>query len=151
MLMNEPNSEEARFSTTEQSESSTNERNGRAVVEEYTYLLDDVPHLDETPEELHSSVSDLLDLLTNAHAMTIIYQLFCEKRPLRFSELEESTGASPKVLFQRLKELDDADLVSRTSLDKIPPHVEYKPTTKATELDPAFQFLYAWAEHNDLE
>lgn len=127
------------------------ERNGRTVVEEYMYLLEDVPHLDETPEDLHSSVGDLLGLLTNAHAMAILYQLFCEKRPLRFSELEASTDASPKVLSQRLKELNDADLVSRTSYDEIPPHVEYEPTTKAAELDPAFQFLYAWAMQNDLE
>ncbi|WP_425499734.1 winged helix-turn-helix transcriptional regulator [Halorarum halobium] len=66
-------------------------------------------------------------------------------------ELEDATGASPKVLSQRLSEFVDAGLVSRRSYDEIPPHVEYEPTEKASALDPAFQFLYAWAHRYDVE
>lgn len=117
----------------------------RTVVEEYDFLLDDVPHIDDTPTELNATVGDLLELLTNAYALGILYQLFCEQRPLRFSELEERLGVSPKVLSQRLTELVEAGLISRRSYDEIPPRVEYEPTAKANELDPAFQFLYAWA------
>ncbi|WP_238717424.1 winged helix-turn-helix transcriptional regulator [Natronorubrum halophilum] len=115
------------------------------MVEEYQYLLDDVPYIDDTPKELNETVGDLLDLMTNAHALAVFYHLFCEKRPLRFSELEGAIDVTPKVLSQRLAELTDAGLVSRRSYDEIPPRVEYEPTTKARELDPAFQFLYAWA------
>lgn len=115
------------------------------VVEEYLYLLDGVPPIDETPEKLNETVGTLLGLLTSAHAMSILYSLFCEQRPLRFTELEEATGASPKVLSLRLKQFVEAGLVSRRSYDESPPHVEYEPTTMAKELDPAFQFLYAWA------
>lgn len=121
------------------------------VVEEYFFLLDGVPPIDETPKKLHAKVSDLLDLMTAAHAMEILYHLFCERRPLRFNELEDATGASPKVLSQRLKEFAEAGLVSRHSYDEIPPHVEYEPTPMAQELDPAFQFLYAWADHHEID
>lgn len=121
----------------------------RAVIEEYFFLLDGVPPIDETPRNLHETVSTLLDLLTNAHAMSILYSLFCEQRPLRFTELEEATGASPKVLSQRLKEFVEAGLVSRRSYDESPPHVEYEPTPMAEDLDPAFQFLYAWAARSE--
>lgn len=132
-------------------EQSPRDHDPQDVVEEYRYLLEDVPPIDETPEDLHAVVGDLLDLATNAYAMAILYHLFCEQRPLRFNELEDATGASPKVLSQRLTEFVEAGLVSRQSYDEIPPHVEYEPTAKAVELDPAFQFLYAWAAHNGLE
>lgn len=127
------------------------EHDARTVVEEHLPLLEDVPHIDNTPKELHTTVSELLDLVTNAYAMAVLYQLFCEKRPLRFSELEAALDVSPKVLSQRLTELVETGLVSRQSYDEIPPRVEYEPTTKAKELDPAFQFLYAWAAHYELD
>lgn len=119
------------------------------VVLEYFYLLEGVPSIDETPTDLNETVSSLLDVLTGAHAMSVFYTLFCEQRPLRFTELESATGASPKVLSRRLKEFVEAGLVTRRSFDESPPHVEYEPTAMAKELDPAFQFLYAWAaRHN---
>ncbi|ELZ05887.1 winged helix-turn-helix transcriptional regulator [Natrialba asiatica] len=137
--------------TPEQSTAAPPDLDSHAVVEAHLDLLDDVPHIDETPEELHTTVCELLDLVTNAHAMAILYFLFCERRPVRFNELEDATGATPKVLSERLTELTDAELVSRHSYDEIPPHVEYEPTQKAKELDPAFQFLYAWAARYDLD
>jgi DNA-binding HxlR family transcriptional regulator len=115
------------------------------VVQEYFYLLEDVPSLDGIPKELHETVGRLLNILTKAHAMSIVYYLFCEQRPLRFKELEDVTGASPKVLSQRLKEFVEAGLITRRSYDESPPHVEYESTVMAKELDPALQFLYAWA------
>jgi DNA-binding HxlR family transcriptional regulator len=123
----------------------------QAVVEEHLSLLVDAPHIDNTPPELNEAVGDLLEILSNAHALAILYHLFCERRPLRFSELEAALNATPKVLSRRLSELVDAGLVSRTSYDEIPPRVEYEPTAKADALDPAFQFLYAWAARYGVE
>lgn len=143
--------EESSPSSHDQSTSPSPEQGPQAVVEEYRHLLDGVPHIDETPKELHLTVSELLDLVSNSYSMAIFYQLFCEQRPLRFNELEDATGASPKVLSQRLKEFVESGLVARQSYDEIPPRVEYEPTAKAKALDPAFQFLYAWATQFDLE
>lgn len=120
-----------------------------ALVEEYRYLLDEATHIEDMPKEPHAMVVELLDVVTNAYALPIVGQLVCEERPLRFSELEDALGVSPKVLSQRLKELAGIGLVSRESYDEIPPRVEYESTVKAEELGPAFQFLYAWAERYD--
>lgn len=146
-----PDGNEPSGSHTEQTALTAHERDPRATVEEYLYLLDDASHIDDRPAKAHTTIVELLDLLTNAYALPIVDHLFCEKRPLRFSELEEELGVSPKVLSQRLTELAEAGLVSRQSYDEIPPRVEYEPTTKAEELGPAFQFLYAWAERYDLD
>jgi DNA-binding HxlR family transcriptional regulator len=142
--------EESSSATQDQSASPSRDQDPHAVVEEYRYLLDGVPHIDETPEELHLTVSEFLDLVSNSYSMAILYHLFCEQRPLRFNELEDATGASPKVLSQRLKEFAEVGLVARQSYDEIPPRVEYEPTPKAKALDPAFQFLYAWSARFDL-
>jgi DNA-binding HxlR family transcriptional regulator len=119
------------------------------VIERYFYLLDGVEPIERTPENLHETVGTLLKLLSGAHAMSLVYYLFCEQRPIRFRELERVTSASPKVLSQRLKELVAAGLVTRRSYDESPPRVEYELTTMATELAPALQFLYAWAARYD--
>jgi DNA-binding HxlR family transcriptional regulator len=119
--------------------------NPESVMAEYLYLLDGAPPIDEIPRELNETVSSFLDVLTGAYAMSILYTLFCEQRPLRFMELQAVTGASPKVLSRRLKDFVNAGLVTRRSYDESPPHVEYELTPMADELVPAFQFLYGWA------
>jgi DNA-binding HxlR family transcriptional regulator len=117
----------------------------KEVVGACFYLLEDVPPLDEMPDDVHETVGRLLDVLTKAHAMSIVDHPFCAQGPLRFNEPEAVTGASRKVLSQRLKEFVEAGLLTRRSFDGTPPHVEYEPTVMTTELDPAFRFLYAWA------
>ena len=50
----------------------------------------------------------------------------------RFSELERSLrGISPKTLSERLRKLEEAAVVERTSLAEVPPRVEYELTRKA--------------------
>lgn len=149
--MEPPGEEESSSSTQDQSASPSRDQGPQAVIEEYRYLLDGVPHIDETPRELHLTVSEFLDLVSSSYSMAILYQLFCEQRPLRFNGLEDATGASPKILSQRLEEFVEAGLVVRRSYDEIPPRVEYEPTPKAKALDPAFQFLYAWAARFDFD
>jgi DNA-binding HxlR family transcriptional regulator len=151
VFMERSDADESIHSGTKQSTSSTREHTPKALVEKYLYLLEDTAHIEDTPEESNTTVIELLEICTNSYALEILYQLFCEERPLRFNELEDALGVSPKVLSQRLKEFTEAGLVSRQSYDEIPPRVEYEPTTKAEELDPAFQFLYAWAERYDID
>lgn len=122
----------------------------RTIIEAYLTLLDDASHIDDRPVSAHFTTIELFKLLTNAHALRIVDHLFCEKRPLRFTELRDALEISPKVLSQRLRELAAAGLISRRSYDEMPPRVEYEPTPKADDLTPAFQFLYAWAERYDV-
>ena len=55
----------------------------------------------------------------------------------RFTTLERSlTGISPKTLSARLKSLEEAGILTRTSYPQFPPRVEYGLTAMGQELIP---------------
>ena len=57
--------------------------------------------------------------------------------PRRFSELEHScAGISPRTLSERLRALEDEELVVRRSYAESPPRVEYELTDKGRALLP---------------
>jgi DNA-binding HxlR family transcriptional regulator len=57
--------------------------------------------------------------------------------PRRFSELEHScAGISPRTLSERLRALEDEELVERRSYAESPPRVEYELTEKGAALLP---------------
>lgn len=65
----------------------------------------------------------------------------------RFTELRRSlVGISPKTLTDRLRELEDAGLVSRRQYAEIPPRVEYSLTSAGRQLEPVIAALAAWGE-----
>ena len=71
-----------------------------------------------------------------------------ENGPRRFSELEASTGISPRVLTDRLRELLARGIVTRHMFNEIPPRVEYTLTEKGraacTVVDSLRAFGDAW-------
>jgi DNA-binding HxlR family transcriptional regulator len=65
---------------------------------------------------------------------------------LRFSELEDHLPtASTSTLSDRLQELVEAGLVTRTQYDEIPPHVEYELTDNGEQLRDRLEPLLEWA------
>jgi DNA-binding HxlR family transcriptional regulator len=65
---------------------------------------------------------------------------------LRYSELQEKlSGISPTVLAERLKRLEDEQLISRQAFAEIPPRVEYSLTHEGTELREMIVPLLNWA------
>ncbi len=55
----------------------------------------------------------------------------------RFSALERSLkGISPKTLSERLKSLEKAGIITRTSYPEVPPRVEYELTEMGRDLIP---------------
>src|SRR5918911_3233290 len=69
--------------------------------------------------------------------------------PRRFSELEHSCcGISPRTLSERLRALEDEDIVVRRSYAESPPRVEYALTEKGEALLPIIdemrRFGHAW-------
>src|SRR5205807_8263170 len=57
--------------------------------------------------------------------------------PRRFSELERScAGISPRTLSERLRALEDEELVLRRSYPESPPRVEYQLTDRGAALLP---------------
>lgn len=63
----------------------------------------------------------------------------------RFGELQRRIPqASPKMLSQRLRELEDLGLVRRTVLPVVPPHVEYSLTQSGRTLRRIIDELAQW-------
>ena len=61
---------------------------------------------------------------------------------MRFSQLERSlAGISPKTLSERLKKLEDAEIVTRCCYAEVPPRVEYALTPKGTALLPVIETM----------
>jgi DNA-binding HxlR family transcriptional regulator len=67
------------------------------------------------------------------------------EKPRRFTELERALGdVNPKVLTDRLRELVESGLVSRTYHAEVPPRVEYSLTERGRALRPAITALERW-------
>jgi DNA-binding HxlR family transcriptional regulator len=64
----------------------------------------------------------------------------------RFSELQRSTSLPPRTLSMRLKELEQAGLVTRTQYPEVPPRVEYNLTEHGKSLQTVLDALSAWGE-----
>lgn len=65
--------------------------------------------------------------------------------PRRFGELERVvTGASPKMLTARLRELERLGLVTRAVHAEVPPRVDYTLTEQGNSLRPIIDSLYRW-------
>jgi DNA-binding HxlR family transcriptional regulator len=66
--------------------------------------------------------------------------------PLRFAELKQAVpGMSDRLLSARLKELEQAGLVTRTVHDAPPVKVSYGLTLKGESLEPVIGELRDWA------
>jgi DNA-binding HxlR family transcriptional regulator len=78
-------------------------------------------------------VNATLTLLEKSYVLQILHRLY-NTSPLRFTELQEILGASPKVMTSRLQELGGLGIVIRRSHDEIPPRVEYELSPKGKDL-----------------
>jgi DNA-binding HxlR family transcriptional regulator len=66
---------------------------------------------------------------------------------LRFSEFAEAiAGISPRMLSERLRDLEAAGLIERTVLPTSPPAVEYRLTARGRRLAPIVEAMRAYAE-----
>lgn len=65
--------------------------------------------------------------------------------PIRYSQLRRLIpDITEKMLTQRLRALEDDELVSRRQVATTPPHVEYELTAHGRTLEPVLQSLYDW-------
>lgn len=88
-------------------------------------------------------VQRALSLVGAKWTLLILHELMERRR--RFSELERAlSGASPKVLTERLREMEQAGLVTRTVHAEVPPRVEYALTDQGRALHPIIDSLGAW-------
>lgn len=90
-------------------------------------------------------VGPVVDLLFSRWTTPILWELYVDG-PLRFVELERRLGVRPKVLTERLRQLERDGLVSRCSYAESPPRVDYAITDVGRSLQPVFAALGVWAE-----
>ena len=90
-------------------------------------------------------VRQAADLLERRWQLSVIYAALTGA--LRFNEFAEAVaGISPRMLSERLRDLEGAGLIERTVLPTSPPTVEYRLTTRGHRLAPVIEAMRAYAE-----
>jgi len=83
--------------------------------------------------------------------LDILHIFHGDPTPHRFVDIQERLRISPNTLSERLRDLVDAGLLTRTAYNEIPPRVDYAATAKALALAPVFESLTVWATAHDLK
>lgn len=83
--------------------------------------------------------------------LDILHVFHSDPTSHRFVDLQERLRISPNTLSERLRDLVEAGLLTRTACNEIPPRVDYAATEKALALAPVFESLAAWATNHDLK
>lgn len=88
-----------------------------------------------------------LNVIAGKWRPTIIWCLHAG--PVRFGELRRRVnGISEKVLFEELRELQEAGIVHRQAFDELPARVEYSLTLAGAELNSAVHTLAEWGSRH---
>ena len=96
-------------------------------------------------EPVPVEVRETADLLERRWQLSIIYAALTGA--LRFNEFADAVaGISPRMLSERLRDLEAAGLVERTVLPTSPPTVEYRLTDKGRKLAPIIDAMREYAE-----
>ena len=84
------------------------------------------------------------DLLERRWQLSILYAALTGA--LRFSEFADAVaGISPRMLSERLRELESAGLIERTVIPTSPPAVEYRLTQRGRRLAPIIEAMRVYA------
>ncbi|MDR0530786.1 MAG: helix-turn-helix transcriptional regulator [Oscillospiraceae bacterium] len=93
--------------------------------------------------EYNCPVGATLDLIGGKYKSLILWHLM--STTLRFGELRRLIPqATPKMLTQQLRELEEANLVIRTVYPVVPPKVEYQLSELGASIKPILVAMYAW-------
>jgi DNA-binding HxlR family transcriptional regulator len=96
---------------------------------------------------IHCPVAKTLKVIGSKWTMLLLHNLFDGKK--RFGELQRALpGISPKTLSQRLQELEQEGIISKTVFAEVPLHVEYNLTEKGKSLSGIFDSLRQWGERS---
>ena len=96
-----------------------------------------------TQDEIYCPVRATLALLGQKWVPHIVYELTEGKR--RFNELASVVGGcNSRTLRDRLRSLEELEIVSRRIVETMPPWVEYELTSRGHELAQALAGLADW-------
>jgi len=85
-----------------------------------------------------------ISLLSQRWTALVIYQLL--SGPGRFGEIQSSIGISGKVLSERLKELEQQEIVKREVIPETPVIIEYSLTEKGHSIEPILRTIENWSQ-----
>ena len=95
-------------------------------------------------EPVPMEVRETADLLERRWQLSIIYAALTGA--LRFSEFAEAvSGISPRMLSERLRDLEAAGLLERTVIPSSPPAVTYVLTERGRRLGPIIEAMRAYS------
>jgi DNA-binding HxlR family transcriptional regulator len=98
--------------------------------------------------ELACPVAPVVDIVFSRWTTPILWTLH-EYGRQRFVELQRRIATiTPKVLTQRLRQLERDGLVVRTYHPEVPPRVEYEISELGRSLAPLFASLSEWSAEN---
>ena len=84
-----------------------------------------------------------LDLIGGKYKALILWHLLDSTQ--RFGELRKLIPqATPKMLTQQLRELEDVNLIIRTVYPVVPPKVEYNLSELGKSIKPIVVSMYSW-------
>ncbi len=83
-------------------------------------------------------------LLSRRWVGLIVHQLM--DGPKRFKDLEYEISISSKVLSDKLKELEDKDIIVRHVHAETPVRIEYELTSKGYDLKPVMEAITDWSQ-----
>jgi len=93
--------------------------------------------------EYNCPVGTTIELIGGKYKSLILWHL--TGATLRFGELRRLIPqATPKMLTQQLRELEEAALIIRTVYPVVPPKVEYKLSDTGKKIKPILKAMYAW-------
>lgn len=93
--------------------------------------------------EYNCPVDATLNLIGGKYKSLILWHLM--DNTLRFGELSKLIPqATPKMLTQQLRELEEDQLIIRTVYPVVPPKVEYKLSDLGNSIRPILETMYSW-------
>ena len=87
-------------------------------------------------------VETTLSLIGGKYKALILWHL--SAGTLRFSQLQKSITATPRMLTLQLRELENQNLITRTVYPEVPPRVEYEMTPLGRSLMPILTAIRDW-------
>ncbi len=95
-------------------------------------------------EPVPLEIRETASLLERRWQLSILYAAL--SGALRFNEFADAVaGISPRMLSERLRDLEAAGLVQRTVLPTSPPTVEYRLTERGRRLAPLIEAMREYA------
>src|SRR5580693_285349 len=95
-------------------------------------------------EPVPLEVRETASLLERRWLLSVLYAALTGA--LRFNEFADAVaGISPRMLSERLRELEGAGLIERTVIPSSPPAVEYRLTSRGRRLRPVIEAMREYA------